>query len=386
MYEKNLSARFVDYPLADLVFVPACADYEMSAPAHEQNKFENPRLAGSGSLLDLLSDLERNSPFRDSSHAVAAYQAWINRNSAAPATLYAAFFNLGVELTGAGDKAGAANAYQNALALRPGFYPAAINLGTLLESVGKIDPALATWSQGLQSDKSRTALLDYRNCLAEACRAKQESIPAVLHVGCDTLAEAKLPPMFLGSDWREIRVSADPEVHPDFVGDLTDMHVISDGLVDAVYSSQAIENLHPHEVPLALQEMHRVLKPTGFTLISLPDLQEVAGYVAAGKLEDPLYMSPAGPITPLDILYGHRASIASGNAFKAPRTGFTSATLATALINAGFRAALVQRDLATFRLTAIAFRRLPDEEQMARALAQILPTVDRPTVLYRAAG
>lgn len=142
--QKNLSARFVDYPLADSVFVPACADYEMSAPAHEQNKFENPRLAGSGSLLDLLSDLERNSPFRDSSHAVAAYQAWINRNSAAPATLYAAFFNLGVELTGAGDKAGAANAYQNALALRPGFYPAAINLGTLLESVGKIDPALAT--------------------------------------------------------------------------------------------------------------------------------------------------------------------------------------------------------------------------------------------------
>jgi tetratricopeptide (TPR) repeat protein len=385
MYEETLSARFEDYSLAHSVLVPACPDYEVSAPAHEQNKFENPRLAGSGSLLDLLSDLERYSTFRDRSHAVACYQAWIKRNSAAPATLYAALFNLGVELAGAGDKGGALNAYQNALALRPDFYPATINLGTMHEALGQIDSALATWHQGLQSDKSRTALLDYRDRLAEAYRVKQQSIPAVLHVGAGTL-EAELPPMFLGTDWREIRVSPDPGVHPDFTGDLIDMHVISDGLVDAVYSSQAIENLYPHEVPLALQEMRRVLKPTGFTLISLPDLQEVARYVAAGKLEEPLYMSPAGPVTPLDILYGHRASIVSGNSSNAPRTGFTSATLAAALINAGFRAALVQRDPATFRLTAIAFRSLPEEEQMERALAQILPALDRPTVLYRTAG
>jgi tetratricopeptide (TPR) repeat protein len=184
-------------------------------------------------------------------------------------------FNLGVELARAGDNAGAVNAYQDALTLRPGFYPAAINLGTLYEAVGEIDSALATWHQGLQSDKSRTALLDYRIRLEEAWRAKQQSIPAVLHVGGGTL-EAKLPPMFFETNWREIRVNADPEVHQDFTGDLTNLHAICDQLVDAVYSSQAIENLHPREVPLALREMHRVLKPAGFTLISVPDLQEVA--------------------------------------------------------------------------------------------------------------
>jgi hypothetical protein len=386
MCEETLSARFVDYSLAHSVLMAACPDDEMPIPANEQNTFENPVLAGSGSLVDLLSDLERYSALRDRNHAVASYQAWINRNSAASASLFAAFFNLGVELAGTGDKAGAATAYQNALALRPGFYPAAINLGTLLEAGGQIDPALATWSQGLQSDTSRTALLAYRDRLAETCRVKQQGIPAVLHVGCGSLAEAKLPPNFFGTDWREIRVDAHPEVHPDFIGDLTDMRAISDGLVDAVYSSQAIENLHPQEVPLALREMHRVLKLTGFALTSVPDLQEVARYIAAGKLEEPLYTLPAGPVTPLDILYGYRPSMVSGSAFKAPRTGFSSATLASALIDAGFRAALVQRDLVALRLTAIAFRSLPDEKRMERALAQMLPTVARPTVLYRKAG
>ena len=58
----------------------------------------------------------------------------------------------------------------------------------------------------------------------------------MLHVGCGAL-EAKLPPMFLGSDWREIRVTPTLTSTPISLADLTDMHVISDGLVDAVYSS-----------------------------------------------------------------------------------------------------------------------------------------------------
>ena len=137
MCEETSSGRFVDDPLAQPILAPACPDDEMPAPAHAPNNLEGHGVAGSGSLLDLLSDLERCSAGRDRSHAVAGYRAWINRNSTTPASVYAAFFNLGVELAGAGDKAGAANAYQNALALRPGFYPAAINLGTLLESVGQ---------------------------------------------------------------------------------------------------------------------------------------------------------------------------------------------------------------------------------------------------------
>ena len=156
------------------------------------------------------------------------------------------------------------------------------------------------------------------------------------------------------------------------------MRVISDGLVDAVYSSHNIEHLYPHEVPSALREMYRVLKSNGLAFITLPDLQEVARHVAEGKLEDPIYMSTMGPIAPLDILYGHRPSLAHGNAFMAHHTGFTGETLARALITAGFAAAMVQRN--SFSLTAIAFRSTPGKEELAKAQAQM--AVDCPAVLY----
>ena len=122
----------------------------------------------------------------------------------------------------------------------------------------------------------------------------------VLHVGCGHEAREKLPPVFRQIGWREIRLDIDPDVHPDFVASMTDMRVIADQKVDAVYSSHNLEHLYPHEVPLALREMRRVLKPAGVAFIALPDLQEVARHVADGKLEDPLYLSPMGPISPLD--------------------------------------------------------------------------------------
>ena len=35
--------------------------------------------------------------------------------------------------------------------------------------------------------------------------------------------------------------------------------------------------------------------------------------IAEDKLLQPAYVSPMGPITPLDILYGHRDSLLQGN-------------------------------------------------------------------------
>jgi SAM-dependent methyltransferase len=207
----------------------------------------------------------------------------------------------------------------------------------------------------------------------------------LLHVGCGDYQAEKLPMVFR-TGWREVRLDIDPEVHPDFVASITDMSVISDGTIDAVYSSHNIEHLYPHEVPLALSEMRRVLAPTGFAFIQLPDLQEIARHIADGNLEDSLYMSSMGPIAPLDILYGHRPSLASGNVFMAHRTGFTGATLGTALIKAGFAAVLVQRDPLAFDLTALAFRRGLSEEQVISAQARILPAPDQPAVLYTSGG
>jgi hypothetical protein len=224
------------------------------------------------------------------------------------------------------------------------------------------------------------------NTFIGANRENQLAIVDVLHVGCGVFESEKLPLMFRQENWREIRLDIDPDVKPDVIASITDMRVISDAAVDAVYSSHNVEHLYPHEVPLALREMNRVLKPGGFAFIKLPDLQEVARYVAEGKLEDPLYISPAGAIAPLDILYGHRPALARGNTFMAHRTGFTGTTLAAALVAAGFVAVIMQRSLPNVSLNAIAFRTQPGAEEIAVWQARLLPAVERPTLLYTMTG
>ena len=47
-------------------------------------------------------------------------------------------------------------------------------------------------------------------------------------------------------------------------------------------------------------------------------------------------MSAAGPIAPLDIVYGHRPAIAAGSTLMAHRNGFTANGLGQSLLDAGF--------------------------------------------------
>ena len=130
--------------------------------------------------------------------------------------------------------------------------------------------------------------------------------PVFLHVGCGTRNKSHTP--FANQSWREIRLDINPEVQPDVVGTMTEMESVMDSSVDAVFSAHNIEHLYPHEVPIALAEFYRVLKPDGFVLLTCPDLQSVCVHVANNQLTTPLYHTRDGglPITPLDIIYGHR--------------------------------------------------------------------------------
>lgn len=167
----------------------------------------------------------------------------------------------------------------------------------------------------------------------------------VLHVGCGAADPAKLPAAFFPQGaWSELRLDIDPDVAPDIVASITDMSVVESGSVDAVWSAHNLEHLASHEVPPALAEFHRVLAPGGFVLVTMPDLQQVAELVAAGRLEDAAYMSAMGPIAPLDMLYGFRPALAQGNHFMGHRTGFVAGTLAAHLQRAGFQSVRVQRD------------------------------------------
>jgi len=158
----------------------------------------------------------------------------------------------------------------------------------------------------------------------------------VLNVGCGYPLRQKLHRHFHGPEWREVRLDLDPAVQPDIVCSITDMRPVNANTIDAVWSSHNLEHLQRHEVPLALGEFIRVLKPHGLLLLTLPDLQQVAQLVVDDQLEDLAYQSPSGPVTPLDMIFGHTASLARGNRFMAHRTGFTARTLHQALVEAGF--------------------------------------------------
>lgn len=194
-------------------------------------------------------------------------------------------------------------------------------------------------------------------------------MPVLLHVGCGPSRKAQTTAGFVGDDWTELRLDIDPGVSPDIVGTMTDMGAVADASVDAVFSSHNIEHLYPHEVPVALAEFLRVLKPAGFVVITCPDLQSVASLVAEDRLTEPAYQSPAGPIAPLDILYGHRPAMAAGNLYMAHRCGFTERVLGDTLRASGFPSVASFRRPELFDLWALGARS-PTGEAALRALAQ----------------
>jgi SAM-dependent methyltransferase len=165
----------------------------------------------------------------------------------------------------------------------------------------------------------------------------------VLHVGCGPANPAGLHNVFRGPGWRELRLDINPAVEPDVVGSFTNMEMVATSSVDALWTSHTVEHLYPHEVAVAFAEIFRVLKPGGVALLTLPDLQSVAELIVANRLTEVAYISPAGPVTPLDILYGFRPSLAGGNLFMAHHTGFTAKTLGLALLQAGLGNVRVER-------------------------------------------
>ncbi len=190
----------------------------------------------------------------------------------------------------------------------------------------------------------------------------------LVNVGCGRREASALPAYF--EDWREVRVDVDPAVEPDIVADLTDLGPLADGSADAVWAAHCIEHLYEHQVPVALGEFRRVLREDGFLCVIVPDLQAIARYVAADRLHEPLYTSPAGPVTAHDILFGFGAAIAAGRSTMAHHCGFTPGSLQRCFQRQQFGELLLTRREKDFELAALA-QVLPTREQGA-ALAAAL--------------
>jgi hypothetical protein len=195
-----------------------------------------------------------------------------------------------------------------------------------------------------------------------------------LHVGCGVNRKDKTTAAFAGDGWRELRLDIDPGVNPDIVGTMTDMTALGSESVDAIFSSHNIEHLYPHEAPLALAEFLRVMKPDGFAVITCPDLQSIAALVAEDKLTDIAYVSAAGPIAPLDVLYGFRPQLALGNLYMAHHCGFTEKVLNSVLVNSGFASIVSLRRASAFDLWAIASKRTLPQSEMRLLAEDHFPT------------
>lgn len=158
----------------------------------------------------------------------------------------------------------------------------------------------------------------------------------MLHVGCGPRASGLLPKEFTTPQWHEVRLDIDPGVDPDIIGTITDMTAVAQRSVDAIWSSHNLEHVFPHEVPVALREFYRVLKPGGIAHVQVPDITVPARQIVRGGIEDVIYQSPAGPITALDMLFGHNEAIASGKHYMAHRTGFTQKSMTARFVEVGF--------------------------------------------------
>ncbi len=201
-----------------------------------------------------------------------------------------------------------------------------------------------------------------------------ELFKIVLHVGAGhPESGAKLPPVFKTGDWKELRLDIDPRNMPDILGSMPDMHAIADGTIDAVYSSHCIEHLSVHEIPILCREFFRILKRDGFVLVTCPDLQAIVQMIAEERMADPLYVSPAGPISTLDIIYGHGTSIERGNNHMRHKCGFTIKLLLKNLHENGFPSVAGMRRPAFYDLWAVAFKGRRDDEELSVLAGQFLP-------------
>ena len=184
----------------------------------------------------------------------------------------------------------------------------------------------------------------------------------LLHIGCGPTNKYSLKG-FGSDDWLELRLDIDEKVKPDIIGTLTDLSGVESSSVDVVYSSHSIEHIFSHEVQLALKEFMRVLKPNSCAVIKCPDMLNVCREVSEGNLTEVIYESSAGPITPLDVIYGFGKSIKSGNEYMAHKTGFTFVTLDQALKDAGFTQ-VFGGNYNKYNLGVIAFNSDVDAEYM----------------------
>jgi SAM-dependent methyltransferase len=189
--------------------------------------------------------------------------------------------------------------------------------------------------------------------------------PRVLNVGGNNKAIG-IPPYFSG--WEHVLLDIDPKGRPDIVCDARLLATLPPAQYDAVYCSHNLEHYYTHDGMKVLQGFAHVLKAGGFAEIRVPDMESVmkAAVERDMDIEDILYVSPSGPISVRDVIYGWSVEIErSGVDFYAHKTGFTATSLKAALERTGFANVFPFVAKEAFELRALAFKTEPTDSQRA---------------------
>lgn len=194
-------------------------------------------------------------------------------------------------------------------------------------------------------------------------------IKHLLNAGSGPGSARRIARMVHEQDLKEVRFDIDPGVEPDVVGSIIEIEKsFEPQSFDVIWSSHVLEHLYAHEIFPTLRQFHRILKLDGFALIMSPDLEAVAHFIVEQGIAAVAYNSPAGPIRPLDMLYGHSRAIEEGHVHMAHRTGFTAERLGNLLLMAGFPTVSVAA--ANFEVCALALMPEADDAAIKKALLE----------------
>jgi SAM-dependent methyltransferase len=146
----------------------------------------------------------------------------------------------------------------------------------------------------------------------------------VLNVGCGKTKLEYQSSHF--KDWKEIRVDAFENDSAHLITSIVDLNKVPNDSVDAIWASHVVEHNYWHDLPKVFNNMIRVLKEDGFAVIRVPDLGSIASRIEEGLL-DTVCDSSAGPVSVIDMIYGHRGFVESWGDGMCHKTGFTKKSM-----------------------------------------------------------
>lgn len=185
----------------------------------------------------------------------------------------------------------------------------------------------------------------------------------VLNVGGNSKT-TRMPGHF--DDWQQLYLDIDPRWKPDVLCDARLLSSQPAQQFDAIFCSHNLEHYYAHDARKVLKGFLHVLTDTGFAEVVVPDIRATMTAMLENGLdiEDPLYQSPAGPISAHDMIYGFGPEIEkSGQDFMAHKAGFTQKSLLASLTRAGFP--FVFSQLRSLEIRAIAFKVVPTPAQQS---------------------